>query len=86
MKENGYTFSFYNQAKWDGDVGFDGGIPFLYVVNKKGEVVYHGRNAAAVDEGNLGREEERAREVVRRGKSVSDFLIKPPRCPRRFLL
>lgn len=49
MKENGYTFSFYNQAKWDGDVGFDGGIPFLYVVNKKGEVVYHGRNAAAVE-------------------------------------
>lgn len=49
VKENGYTFSFYNQARWDGDVGFDGGIPFLYVVNKKGEVVYHGRNASAVE-------------------------------------
>ena len=49
VKENGYSFSFYKSAKWDGDVGFDGGIPFLYVVNKKGEVTYHGRNPQAVE-------------------------------------
>lgn len=49
VKENGYSFSFYLGAKWDGDVGFDGGIPFLYVVNKKGEVTYHGRNPQAVE-------------------------------------
>lgn len=49
VKDNGYSFSFYKSAKWDGDVGFDGGIPFLYVVNKKGEVTYHGRNPQAVE-------------------------------------
>lgn len=49
VKKNGFTFSFYNDARWDGDIGFDGGIPFLYVVNKKGEVVYHGRNPGAVE-------------------------------------
>lgn len=49
VQDSGYTFSFYKTASWDGDIGFDGGIPFLYVVNKKGEVVYHGRNPQAVE-------------------------------------
>lgn len=48
-EENHFDFSFYKEAKWNGDIGFDGGIPFLYVINKKGELVYHGRNPAAVE-------------------------------------
>lgn len=49
--DNGFSFSFYKDVGWrGGDIGFDGGIPFLYVVNKKGEIVYHGRNPAAVEQ------------------------------------
>jgi len=50
VKENGFSFSFYKSAGWDGDVGFDGGIPFLYVIDKKGSVVYGGRNPTKVEE------------------------------------
>lgn len=38
-----FSFPFYLSAKWEGNVGFDGGIPFLYVINGKGECVYGGR-------------------------------------------
>lgn len=49
-KEQKLSFSFYKEAKWTGDsIGFDGGIPFLYVVDRKGKVVYHGRNPAAIE-------------------------------------
>lgn len=49
VKENGFSFSFYKSAGWDGEVGYDGGIPFLYVVDKKGNVVYGGRNPTEVE-------------------------------------
>lgn len=50
VKENGFSFSFYKDAKISGeDIHFDGGIPFLYVVNKKGKVVCWGRNPAAIE-------------------------------------
>jgi len=49
VRENGFSFSFYQSAGWDGEVGYDGGIPFLYVVDKKGNVVYGGRNPAEVE-------------------------------------
>ena len=49
VRENGFSFSFYRSAGWDGEVGFDGGIPFLYVVDRKGQVVYGGRNPEAVE-------------------------------------
>lgn len=49
VNQNKFTFSFYLDAKWDRDVGFDGGIPFLYVVDKKGNVVCRGRNPAAIE-------------------------------------
>lgn len=49
VNQNNFTFSFYLDAKWDRDVGFDGGIPFLYVVDKKGNVVCRGRNPAAIE-------------------------------------
>lgn len=49
VKENGFSFSFYQSAGWDGEVGYDGGIPFLYVVDKKGKVVYGGRNPTEVE-------------------------------------
>lgn len=48
-KDNNYTFSFYGEAGWVGNVGFDGGIPFLYVIDKKGNVVYHGRQPQAIE-------------------------------------
>jgi len=48
-KENGFSFSFYKSAGWDGNVGFDGGIPFLYVIDKKGNVAYGGRDPAALE-------------------------------------
>lgn len=42
--------SYYKEAKWTGgSIGFDGGIPFLYVINKKGKVVAHGRNFGAIE-------------------------------------
>lgn len=42
--------SYYKEAKWTGEsIGFDGGIPFLYVINKKGKVVAHGRNFGAIE-------------------------------------
>lgn len=48
--DNGFSFSFYKEAKISGeDIHFDGGIPFLYVVNKKGKVVCWGRNPAAIE-------------------------------------
>lgn len=50
VDENGFGFSFYKDAKITGeDIHFDGGIPFLYVVNKKGKVVCWGRNTAAIE-------------------------------------
>lgn len=50
VNSNGFTFSFYKDAKISGeDIHFDGGIPFLYVVNKKGKVVCWGRNPAAIE-------------------------------------
>lgn len=49
VKSSNFTFSFYKSAGWTQDVGFDGGIPFLYVVDKKGNVVCRGRNAAAIE-------------------------------------
>lgn len=49
VKENKFSFSFYKEANWDGDVGYDGGIPFLYVIDKSGKVVYGGRNPEAVE-------------------------------------
>ena len=58
VKENKFSFSFYEDVKWSGDIGFDGGIPFLYVVDKKGQVIYRGRSAAAVEqaiEGSVGK-------------------------------
>jgi len=50
VRDNGFSFSFYLSAGWDGEVGYDGGIPFLYVIDKKGNVVYGGRNPAKVEE------------------------------------
>lgn len=48
--ENWNTVSFYKEAKWTGDsIGFDGGIPFLYVVNKKGKIIARGRDFAAIE-------------------------------------
>ena len=44
-----FSFSVYKEADWDGDVGYDGGIPFLYVVDSKGAVVYGGRDPEAID-------------------------------------
>ncbi len=49
VQDNHYTFSFYRDTNWDKDIGFDGGIPFLYVVDKKGNVVCRGRNTAALE-------------------------------------
>lgn len=50
VSENKFSFSFYKDVKIVGeDVHFDGGIPFLYVVNKKGKVVCWGRNPAAIE-------------------------------------
>lgn len=51
VKDNGFTFSFYKEVTINGeDIHFDGGIPFLYVVNKKGKVVCWGRNPAAIEQ------------------------------------
>ncbi len=44
-----FSFSVYKEADWDGDVGYDGGIPFIYVVDSKGSVVYGGRDPEAID-------------------------------------
>jgi len=49
VKSNNFSFSFYKEAGWDGDVGYDGGIPFLYVIDRGGKVVYGGRNPEAVE-------------------------------------
>lgn len=49
-KSQGWDISFYKEARWTGDsIGFDGGIPFLYVVNKKGKIVARGRNFGAIE-------------------------------------
>lgn len=54
VKDNGFTFSFYRGAGWDGPVGADGGIPFLYVVDRNGKVVYGGRDNAAIEKAITG--------------------------------
>lgn len=47
----GWDISFYKEARWTGDsIGFDGGIPFLYVVNKKGKIVARGRNFGEIEQ------------------------------------
>ncbi len=43
IKQGGFTYSFYLSARWTGKTGFDGGIPFLYVIDGNGECVYGGR-------------------------------------------
>lgn len=49
-KGEGWDISFYKQATWTGDsIGFDGGIPFLYVVDKKGKIVARGRNLGEIE-------------------------------------
>lgn len=49
VKENKFSFSFYKEAKWTGDIGFDGGLPFLYVVDKSGKVICRGRDPKAIE-------------------------------------
>lgn len=48
LASGGFTFSFYLTSRWEGKTGFDGGIPFLYVIDGKGECVYGGRDPEAV--------------------------------------
>ena len=49
IRKNGFTFPVYKNAEWDGDVGYDGGIPFLYVIDADGKVAYGGRDPDALD-------------------------------------
>ena len=49
VKEKGFTFSFYKDVTWDGNTGYDQGVPFYYVVDKKGTVVYHGHDRSPIE-------------------------------------
>lgn len=81
VQSNNFTFSFYKSANWSENVGFDGGIPFLYVVDKKGNVVCRGRNTAAIEKaieealGKAGGDRFVDEEMLVEYKSLKDKLV-----------